>query len=157
MILFCFVNLDTDLLSRYKPSKMGLEWWKTKTDTKGQGDEIVSKILTKSNIEEWVSECSPVSIYSWWKLKYVQNAAAAAVCASLLQLVDKVLLEICPKEPLLPPDSPSLRHSITAACCVMFLLTSPVSCNYYYHPAPGTARGGDRGPPTLSSSTIIEP
>ena len=127
MILFCFVSLDTDLLSTYKPSKMGLEWWKTKTDTKGQGDEIVIKILTKSNIEERVSVCSPVLIYSWWKLKYVQNAAAAAVCASLLQLVDKVLLEICPKEPLLlPPDTPSLRHSITAGvlCNVFINITS---------------------------------
>ena len=31
---------------------MGLESWKTKTEIKCQGDEIVSKILTKSNIEE---------------------------------------------------------------------------------------------------------
>ena len=119
-------------------------------------------IFKKLNIEERVSVCTVQPCVNVFMMEVEVCAECCSSCSLCItaaagdqsfigDLSQGILLL------LLPADTRACATPLLPLCCVMFLLTSPVSCNYYYQPAPDTAPGGHRGPPTLSSSNIIEP
>ena len=145
MILFCFANLDTDLLSRYKPSKMGLELWKSKTETKGQSDEIVNKIEKIKHRRASVGVQPCVNIFMMEVEVCAECCSSCSLCITAAAGEQSFIGDLSQGIPPPPSRYPEPAPLHTGVLCNVFInITSFLSLLL----PPSTRHGSGRGPGT---------